>query len=210
MKHLLIIGAGGFGREVFGVAREATGYGTAFDVKGFLDAKADALAGFAGYPPVVGDPATYVPEADDVFITALGSIAARRRCATAIEAKGGRFISVIHRSVFLGPNVIVGDGCYLAPGVSLTADVRLGRHTDVFHNTSIGHDTTTGDYVHVYAQCAIGGAVRLADGVSVYPGSVVVPRRTIGADAVVGAGSTVFLNVPAGVTVHGNPAAVVD
>ena len=103
----------------------------------------------------------------------------------------------------------VGDGCYLAPGVSLTADVRLGRHTDVFHNTSIGHDTTAGDFVHVYAQCAIGGGVRLEDGASVYPGSVVVPRRTIGAGAVVGAGSTVFLNVPPGTTVHGNPAAPV-
>ena len=103
----------------------------------------------------------------------------------------------MHRSVFLGPTVTGGDGCYLAPGVSLTADVRLGRHTDVFHNTSIGHDTTAGDFVHVYAQCAIGGGVRLEDGASVYPGSVV------------GAGSTVFLNVPPGTTVHGNPAAPV-
>lgn len=209
MRHLVIIGAGGFGREVYGVAREAVGYGTDFDVKGYLDAKADALAGFEGYPPVIGDPASYEPAADDVFITALGSIAARRACAAAIARRGGRFVSVIHRSVFLGPNVTVGDGCYLAPGVSLTADVRLGRHTDVFHNTSIGHDTTAGDFVHVYAQCAIGGGVRLEDGASVYPGSVVVPRRTIGAGAVVGAGSTVFLNVPPGTTVHGNPAAPV-
>ena len=58
MRHLVIIGAGGFGREVYGVAREAVGYGTDFDVKGYLDAKADALAGFEGYPPVIGDPAS--------------------------------------------------------------------------------------------------------------------------------------------------------
>lgn len=209
MKRLLIIGAGGFGREVYGVARETPGYGTEFTVKGFLDANARALDRFADYPPVIGDPATYVPEPDDVFITALGCIAARRRCAALIEAKGGVFRSVIHRSVFLGPNVMVGDGCYLAPGVSLTADVTLGRHTDVFHNTSVGHDTVAGDYVHIYAQCAIGGGVRLGDGASVYPGAVIVPRRTLGPDSVVGAGSTVFLNVPPKTTVHGNPAAPV-
>lgn len=209
MRHLVIIGAGGFGREVFGVAREAIGFGTDFDVKGFLDAKADALVGFAGYPPVIGDPVSYQPEPDDVFITALGSIAARRKCAAFIEEKGGRFISVIHRSAFLGPNVVIGEGCFLAPGVSLTADIRLGRHTDVFHNTSIGHDTRLGDFAHVYAQCAIGGGVTIEDGASIYPGSVVVPRRTIGANAVVGAGSTVFLSVPPAVTVHGNPAAQV-
>ena len=133
MKQIVIIGAGGFGREAFAMAGESAGYGTEFDVKGFLDARADALDGFAGYPPVVGDPATYVPEADDVFITALGSVRARKRCAEAVEAKGGRFVSLVHKSVFMGPNVTIGDGCYIAPGVSLTADVAVGRHADVFH-----------------------------------------------------------------------------
>ncbi len=210
MKHLLIIGAGGFGREAFAMAGESAGYGTEFDVKGFLDARADALDGFAGYPPVVGDPATYVPEADDVFITALGSVRARKRCAEAVEAKGGRFVSLVHKSVFMGPNVTIGDGCYIAPGVSLTADVAVGRHADVFHNASVGHDSILGDFSHVYAQCAIGGGVRLGEGAQVYPGAVVTPRRTVGAYAVVGAGSVAFLDVPDGVTVHGNPAAPVE
>ena len=56
MKHLLIVGAGGFGREMFGAAREAVGYGMEFDIKGFIDARLDALAAFEGYPPVVGTP----------------------------------------------------------------------------------------------------------------------------------------------------------
>lgn len=210
MNHLIIIGAGGFGREAYGIARESLGYGTEFDVKGFLDANASALDGFSGYPPVVGDPEGYEIREGDVFITALGSVAARRRCAEAVERRGGRFMALVHRSAFLGPNVIVGGGSLIAPGVSLTADVRIGRHADVFHNSSIGHDSSVGDFAHVYAQCAIGGGVRIGEGAQVYPGSVVVPRRSIGALAVVGAGSTVFLDVPAGVTVHGNPAAAVE
>ena len=47
MKHLVIVGAGGFGREMFGAAREAIGFGNEFDIKGFLDAKPTALDGFA-------------------------------------------------------------------------------------------------------------------------------------------------------------------
>ena len=58
MKHLVIIGAGGYGREMYGAALGAVGYATAFDVKGYLDARADALEGFAGYPPVIGSPET--------------------------------------------------------------------------------------------------------------------------------------------------------
>lgn len=207
MKHLVIVGAGGFGREMFGAAREAVGYGTAFDVKGFLDAKAGALDGFAGYPPVVGDPATYAPAADDVFVTALGSIAARRRCVAALEAKGAVFVAVVHRTATLGPNVSVGAGSFIAPHVSLTADVRVGRHVSVFHSSSIGHDSTLGDFSHVYAQCSVGGGVAVGEGAAIYPGSVVVPRRKIGAGAVVGAGSTVFIDVEPGVTVLGCPAA---
>lgn len=206
MKHLIIIGAGGFGREMFGAAREAVGYGADFDIRGFLDVRKDALADFAGYPPVIGSPDTYVPMTDDVFITALGSIASRRRCAELVAARGGRFISIVHRTASLGPNVAVGEGSFVAHNVVLTADVTVGRHACVFHMSSVGHDTVLGDFSHVYAQCAVGGAVRLGEGAIIYPGSTVMPRRTIGRNAVVGAGSTVVLNVPEGVTVFGSPA----
>lgn len=210
MKRLVIVGAGGFGREMYGAALGAVGYGTEFDVKGFLDARADALDGFAGYPPVVGTPEGYEIGADDVFITALGDIAARRRCAELVERRGGKFVSIVHRTAFLGPNVTVGEGSFVAPNVVLTADVSVGRHACVFHNTSIGHDTALGDFSHVYAQCAIGGAVKVGEGAAVYPGARIVPRRSVGEGAVVGVGAVVLLNVPPRTTVFGNPAAPVE
>ena len=206
MKHLIIVGAGGYGREMYGAALGAVGYGTAFDVRGFLDARSDALADFKGYPPVIGSPETYEPEADDVFIAALGSIASRRRCVELVKARGGTFVSLVHRTAVLGPNVSVGEGSFVAPHVTLTADVSVGRHVAVFHNTSVGHDAVLENFSHVYAQCSVGGSVRIGSGAVVYPGSVVVPRRTIGEGAVVGAGSTVILNVKPGMTVFGNPA----
>jgi len=206
MKHLVIIGAGGYGREMYGAALGAVGYGTEFDVHGYLDGRSNAMDGFKGYPAVIGSPETYAPQPDDVFISALGSIESRRRCVAMIESRGGTFVSVIHRSAFLGPNVVIGEGSFVAHNVVLTADVRIGRHAAVFHGTSIGHDSVLGDFTHVYAQCSVGGSVRIEEGASVYPGSVVVPRRTIGAGAVVGAGSTVILNVRPGVSVFGSPA----
>ena len=207
MNRLLIVGAGGFGREMFAAAREAVGYGTTFEIKGFLDAKPTALDGFAGYPPIVGSPDTYEPGRYDVFVTALGSIASRRRCAEALEAKCPKFVSIVHRTATIGQNVLIGEGSFIAPHVSITADVCVGRHVSVFHSSSIGHDSELRDFSHVYAQCSIGGGVKVGEGAVVYPGSVVVPRRGIGAGAVVGAGSVVFVDVDPGVTVIGNPAA---
>ena len=53
MKNLLIIGARGFGREVYNTALESVGYEKEFIVKGFLDGKSDALNGYEGYPPII-------------------------------------------------------------------------------------------------------------------------------------------------------------
>ena len=206
MTNLIIIGAGGFGREMFGAAHEAVGFGEQFRIKGFLDGNPAALDGFSGYPAILGTPETYVPAPDDVFITALGSIASRRRCAGMIESRGGVFIPVIHRSASLGPNVTVGAGSFVAHNVVLTADVKVGRHACVFHGTVIGHDTTLGDYSHVYSLVSIGGGVCVGEGASVFPGAKVVPRVSIGDRATVGIGSTVIRDVDPDITVFGSPA----
>ncbi|MBQ5531048.1 MAG: acetyltransferase [Kiritimatiellae bacterium] len=210
MKRLLIAGAGGFGRELYGAALEARGYGEAFAIGGFLDDRPDALAAFDGYPPVLAGIDSFEPRADDVFVVALGNVDARRKCAESLAARGARFMPVVHESARIGPNVEIGEGSFIAPGVSITADVSLGRHVCVFHNSSIGHDTRFGDYCHIYAQCSIGGNVTAGERVAIYPGSVVTPRRKLGDGAVVGALSAVFTDVPPGGRVLGNPAAPLD
>ncbi len=206
MKNLIIVGAGGFGREMFGAAREAVGHGESFRIKGFLDGNPAALDGFEGYPAIIGSPEEYAVEPDDVFVTALGSIESRRRCAGMLEARGGVFVPIVHRSASLGPNVEVGAGSFVAHNAVLTADVKVGRHACVFHGSVIGHDTELGDFSHVYSLVSIGGGVRVGEGSSVFPGAKVVPRVSIGAGATVGIGSTVVRDVGPGVTVFGSPA----
>jgi sugar O-acyltransferase (sialic acid O-acetyltransferase NeuD family) len=210
MKNLLIIGAGGFGREMYAAALEAVGYGSEFTVKGFLDGRIDALEGFSGYPPVIGRPEDYPIQENDVFITALGSIAARRRCAAMIENRGGVFIPVIHRTASLGLNVKVGDGAFIAHNVVLTADIDVGRHACVFHGSVIGHDARLKDFSHVYSLVSIGGGVEIGEGASVFPGARIVPRRKIGSGATVGIGSVAVRDVDPGVTVFGVPAEKID
>lgn len=53
MKNLLIIGARGFGREIYNLALESIGYGTEFTIKGFLDDKKEVLDGYDGYPSII-------------------------------------------------------------------------------------------------------------------------------------------------------------
>ena len=60
MKHLVIIGARGAGREVYLLATQMKEYGNEFDIKGFLDDKSNALDGLDGYPPILSSVEKYV------------------------------------------------------------------------------------------------------------------------------------------------------
>lgn len=89
MKHLVIIGARGFGREIFYLAQNSIGYKTDFEVKGYLDDKSDALEGYNGYPPIISSVENYEVCDDDVFICALGDPRFKKQYANIIKEKGG-------------------------------------------------------------------------------------------------------------------------
>lgn len=111
-----------------------------FEVKGFLDEKVDAIAGFCNYPPILDSAEEYEVCDDDLFVVALGESDYRRKYAEMIVAKGGKFVSVVHptasvgknakigldRQVFIGisasliPDVTLGDGVYVAAGTVVT------------------------------------------------------------------------------------------
>lgn len=119
MKHLLIIGAGGFGREIYNARSSFRGYNEEFDIKGFLDDTEAPLHGCPGYPPVVGTIMGYVPQDDDVFICALGSVRGKQVCSRSILERGGEFISLIHKKCSISRNVNIGKGCIILYGVGI-------------------------------------------------------------------------------------------
>ena len=75
MKNIVIIGAGGFGREMLAWVRQSTGL---WPVKGFLDDNPRALDGFAKNVPVLGGTEDFEPGSEDLFVCALGRVERRR------------------------------------------------------------------------------------------------------------------------------------
>jgi len=206
MKELLIVGAGGFGREIANAVPDTLGFGSDFTLKGFLDRNAAALDGFAGYPPVLGTPETYEIGPDDVFFVAMGDPVQRRRNVELLAARGGRFQTLLHRTASLGRNVTIGAGSYVAHNAVLTADVTVGRNVCVFHGSVIGHDCRIGDCSHISSLVFLGGGVEVGSDVTVHPGARVVPSTRLGDGSTVGVGSVVLSNVRPGTTVFGIPA----
>ena len=210
MKQLLIIGARGWGREVYDIAKACSEAGADFTVKGFLDDKAEALDGYDNYPPIISPVETYGIQKDDVFICALGDVNYKKQYADIIINKGGEFISLVHPTAVLGTNAKIGNGCVVGAFANLSNDTVMGDFVTMSIRSGMGHDSSIGNYSHIGGHCAISGFVTIGESVTMHPGCIIVPHRKIGDNAVIGTGSVVLGNVKAGVTVFGNPAKKID
>lgn len=206
MKHLIIIGARGFGREVYNTAIESIGYGVNFDVKGFLDDKLDAFEGFEGYPRIISSVENYTPQQDDVFICALGEVKWKKYYTQLILDKGGVFITLIHNQSYVSKNVKYGVGCIFLAGSRIHCDVKIGNFVVVQPYAIIGHDVQIGDWCHINAFADCGGMSVLGEGVTLHTHSFVLPKCKISEGVTLGACSVALKDIGANKTVFGVPA----
>lgn len=207
MKQLIIIGARGYGREVFHFAKESIGYGKDFLIKGFLDDKTDALSTFTGYPPILGSVEDYTIQEDDVFTCALGDVNYKKKYVNIIHSKGGKFINIIHESAKIYPNTVIGEGCIICPNVHISCDIKIGNYVTIQPFSVIGHDVIIGDFCHLNCYSFMGGFSSIGDYVTMNTGAMLHPKKHIENNVVVGAGAFVIRNIKkSGITVVGNPA----
>ncbi len=231
-SKLVVIGAGGHGREVVEalLAAEAAG-GEPGDLGdlGDLGDPGDLGAPVAGPGrELIGviaddvDPAlldalgtAHLGPVDEVerlvpagtgYVVAIGSSQIRATLAGRLDDVGLVATSVIHPAASVGRAVRIGPGCYVAAGAGLTTNVELGRHVHVNVNAVVSHDCVVGDFATLSPGVLVNGTCRIGARSFLGTGAVVLPGRRIGADAVIGAGAVVVDDVEAGVTVVGVPA----
>lgn len=206
MKNLYIIGARGFGREVYNLFLKCKDNLGDVECVGFLDNKKDALDGYTGYPPIVSSVEAYEPNDQDVFVCALGDVRYKKKYVEMIQSEGGQFISLLHPGVEIGQNTTIGQGFIARTPCSISCDITIGDFVTVMGYSVLGHDCKVGDWSHLGAYSFLGGFSVLGKSVTLHPGARILPHKTVGDDATVGAGSVVIRNVKKGITVFGIPA----
>jgi sugar O-acyltransferase (sialic acid O-acetyltransferase NeuD family) len=209
MKRLIIIGAGGFGREVYTLAKSCIGYGSLFTIKGFLDKNKSALGGRNGYAEILSDVDNYEIMNNDVFIVAIADPSRKEYCVNNIIKRSGKFISLIHSTAVISDNVKVGKGCIISRDCIISNDVEIKSHTSFNSKVMIGHDCKIDKFCHFNAGSFVGGEVLINQKVVVHTMAIIIPRLIIGNNVIVGVGSVVLKNIPSDKTVFGNPARVI-
>lgn len=208
MRNLYIVGAGGFGREVYCWLHDMSDAGRDWEFGGFLDDNPAALGDFNYEKGVVSSIKDFVPTAGDLFVCGIGAVPTKRNICQPLIDRGAQFLTVVHPSVVMGENVQLGEGVVLCPGVILTCDISIGDMVMINCHSSAGHDVSVGAWSTISGHCDLTGHTKLGRGVFFGSGARIIPEKTIGDDAFVGAGSVVIRSVAAGQKVFGSPARV--
>jgi len=123
-------------------------------------------------------------------------------CEIGDDVKIGTFVE-IQKGSKIGHRCKVSSHTFICEGVTLEDDVFIG-HNVVFTNDRHPRATTNGKLQTEADWACIPTLVKR--GASIGSGAVLLCGITIGEDAMIGAGSVVTRDVPAGATVAGNPA----
>jgi len=205
MNRVLLVGAGGFGRE-FRTWLEADGcLGAGCELVGFLDDAPQPLS--EGYDlPVMGSIRDYIPTAGDRLVMAIGAPRVKLQIAELLLSRGATFMTLIHPTAIIGRGVTIGTGCILCPQSVVTCDATIGDFAFLNIGASVGHDAVVGPGCTLSPHADVTGHARLGRGVFLGTHAAVLPGVEVGDYATVGAGSIVLRRVRPGTTVMGVPA----
>ncbi len=210
MNDLVIIGAGGFGRETAALVEAINTASPAWTLRGFVDDDTALRDGrLLGYP-VLGDLDWLVAQSDLHYVIGIGHPATRRAIAHRLEATRLQAATLVHPDVPHHRTNAVGAGSIICRGATFTVDTTVGRHVIVNLHCTVGHDARIGDFSTLHPGVHLSGASRVGPASEMGTGAVLLPEVSVGACAVVGAGAVVTRDLPEACTAVGVPARSID
>lgn len=202
MKDLIIVGAGGFGREAYYMTKKVNAVSHEWNMKGFLsDIPVDLKAKKIDLP-VIGTIKDWQPAENEVFVMGVSSPIGKEKIASLLKDRGARFVTVIDPKAAIVETAEIGEGCVIGGRSSIGDCARLGNFVHVFGSV-IGQDSDIGDYTTTTAFVNV-AAQRVGKRCFLWSHSVIL--KEIEDDSVVSVGSIVISKVKKGSKVWGYPA----
>lgn len=202
---LVILGAGGFGREVLSQLKDTC---HSYNILGFIDDTPELKGATVSGIPVLGgiDKLKYSIQPFNVVI-AIGNSNARKKIYEDIKMNSNlTFPNIIMDGVKISDSVRMGQGCIICYSNILTVDIEIGDFVVINLDCTVGHDAKLLDYVTLYPSVNVSGNVTIGQLTEVGTGVNIIQGKMIGEKTIIGAGSVVIQNLPDNCTAVGAPA----
>ncbi|WP_286966035.1 MULTISPECIES: acetyltransferase [Acinetobacter] len=204
MKKVVIVGAGGFGKEVAWMAQRC-----GRDILGFLDGTPEKQnTTIMGYD-VLGPLENAKDYFDCEFVLAIGNPRSRKKIIDYyFNDEKFQFTTLVDPSAIVGVQVKIGVGSIICAGTILTVNIDVGSHTIININSTVGHDVRIHDFVTIAPNASISGNVILQDLVEVGTNASIREKLEVKYGAVIGMGAVLTKNVEDNMVMVGNPAKI--
>ncbi|HAT4224174.1 acetyltransferase [Clostridium perfringens] len=211
MKNLIIIGAGGVGKETAWIVEQINSIKETYNILGFVDDNKEIWNKYINGYTVLGG-LKYILENEVNFevVIAIANYKVKKNIVSKLKEKKIKYATIIHPSLNIPKGVKVGQGTILYEGVIISPNVSIGNQVIVSPKSGIGHDSIIKDYVSVLWNVSISGNDLIEEGVLLGSSSTVIQGKVIGCGAIVGAGSVVVRNIKENRTVVGVPAKIIN
>lgn len=207
-KKLVIVGAGGFGREILYQLSEVNCKTDLYEILGFADDTPELQGKTINGYPVMGT-IQWLTDYDREIcaVICIGNSKARKKVVERISMNPNIiFPTIIADDVRFPHNIKFGKGCIICLSSILTVDITVGDFAIVNLDCTIGHDAIIDDFVTLYPSVNVSGNVHIGCCTEIGTGCNIIQWKTIGENTIVGAGSVVIKDIPANCTAVGNPA----
>lgn len=204
---IVIVGAGGFGKEVLSTLWECNKQNKKYNVAGFVDNDKSLKGQMINDIPVLGNFNWFsTKDAQSVkSVVAIGDSIVRQKVVKKLEKLNVKFTIIIHPSVTLSKFVELGEGTIIQAGSVIMPDIKIGKHVLINVNCVVGHDSILKDFVTLSPGSLINGNNVIDVGAYLSSGTITKDELRIGKWSIIGAGTVLIKNVPEYALIVGVP-----
>lgn len=210
MKDIVIIGAGGMGKDIQWLIERINEVEETWNFIGYID-DGIPVGTIINDCEVLGG-VEYLMQIE-IPLAVVCSVAnpkiREKIIAQIIDKQNFEFPNLIDPSVIMSKRVQMGIGNVICAGCTVSVNIALGDFDIICVDSTIGHDDWIDSYVTIYPSVNVSGHVSIGEKSEIGTGTQILQGLKIGTRSVVGAGTVVIREVEENCTVVGNPARVV-
>lgn len=205
MKNIIIVGAGGVGRETAWIIEQINIKKETYKILGFIDDNESIWnSNINGYKVLGGLDYLLENKMNSKIVVSIADYKIKKYIVEKLNSY--EFETIIHPDVFIHSSNKIGKGTIIYPGTIMTTNITIGNHVIISPKVGIGHDSKIEDYVSILWNVSISGFDYIKEGTFIGSNATIIQGKMIGENTVIGAGAVVINNLEKNVVAIGIPA----